>query len=251
MDASANEKKRVAQGDSSTMSNVRVTKLFVLLVYWAALLIVTAWLWLPTRISVGQTGQGWSYGPFRWLQVFESFNGVRSTRVNAPALLRTSLVTVLFVLIALVMMWWFMRFMEGRRVQARRSGATRRADRMERSADVEQQERTADPAVAHDCGDRPMPDTVTIQIPTPLRPQAGDNATVEVAGASVAEALKALTTQYPELGGRLFKSESGGGEVNRFINFYVNDEDIRFLDNLQTPLKPGDELSIVPAIAGG
>jgi hypothetical protein len=53
MDASANEKKRVAQGDSSTMSNVRVTKLFVLLVYWAALLIVTAWLWLPTRISVG------------------------------------------------------------------------------------------------------------------------------------------------------------------------------------------------------
>ncbi len=94
-----------------------------------------------------------------------------------------------------------------------------------------------------------MSDTITIQIPTPLRPQAGDNATVDVTGSTVGEALGALTQQFPELGGRLFKE--GGNEVNRFINFYVNDEDIRFLENLDTPLKGGDELSIVPAIAGG
>jgi len=94
-----------------------------------------------------------------------------------------------------------------------------------------------------------MSDTITIQIPTPLRPQADGNATVDVTGATVGEALGELTKQYPDLGGRLFKD--GAQEVNRFINFYVNDEDIRFMDNLQTPLKSGDELSIVPAIAGG
>lgn len=93
-----------------------------------------------------------------------------------------------------------------------------------------------------------MPDTVTIRIPTALRPQAGDHETLALAGASVGQVLGALTTQYPQLGQRLFKKE---GEVNRFINVYVNDEDIRFLDNLNTPVKAGDEVAIVPAIAGG
>ena len=96
-----------------------------------------------------------------------------------------------------------------------------------------------------------MPETITVQIPTALRPQTGDHACVEVAGASVKEVLGALTGQYPELGKRLFKDNGQTPEVNRFINLYVNDEDIRFLDNLDTPLKTGDELSIVPAIAGG
>ena len=90
--------------------------------------------------------------------------------------------------------------------------------------------------------------TVTVRIPTALRPQVGNHESVAVGGASVKEVLASLTGQYPDLGKRLFKA---GNELNRFINVYVNDEDIRFLDNLDTPLKAGDEVSIVPAIAGG
>jgi sulfur-carrier protein len=60
--------------------------------------------------------------------------------------------------------------------------------------------------------------------------------------------LGTLTSRYPELGKKLYKN---GAEINRFINVYVNDEDIRFLANLDTAVKPGDEVSIVPAIAGG
>ena len=93
-----------------------------------------------------------------------------------------------------------------------------------------------------------MADTVTVNIPTALRPQAANHETLDLAGASVKEVLDALTSDYPELGKRLFKTD---GEVNRFINIYLNDEDIRFLDNLDTAVKAGDELSIVPAIAGG
>ena len=88
----------------------------------------------------------------------------------------------------------------------------------------------------------------TIRIPTPLRPQVDNHESVDVAGSSVKEILGTLTGKYPELGKRLFKTE---GELNRFINVYVNDEDIRFLENLDTPVKANDELSIVPAIAGG
>ena len=93
-----------------------------------------------------------------------------------------------------------------------------------------------------------MADTITVQIPTALRPQVGDNASVDVTGGTVQEVLASLTGQYPELGKRLYKSE---GEINRFINIYLNDEDIRFLEDLNTPVKGGDELSIIPAIAGG
>lgn len=93
-----------------------------------------------------------------------------------------------------------------------------------------------------------MANQITVTIPTALRPQAGDQERVGVEGASVKEVLGALSRQYPELGKRLFKTEN---EVNRFINLYVNDEDIRFMENLDTPVKDGDELSIVPAIAGG
>jgi MoaD family protein len=93
-----------------------------------------------------------------------------------------------------------------------------------------------------------MADAISIQIPTALRAQTDNQASVDVAGGSVKELLDALSSQYPELGKKLFKSE---GELNRFINVYVNDEDIRFLENLDTPVKAGDEVSIVPAIAGG
>ena len=93
-----------------------------------------------------------------------------------------------------------------------------------------------------------MSTNVTIRIPTALRPQAGNQESVSVGGASVKEVLGKLTGQFPELGKRLYKADN---ELNRFINVYVNDEDIRFLENLDTAVKAGDEVSIVPAIAGG
>ena len=93
-----------------------------------------------------------------------------------------------------------------------------------------------------------MPDTITIHIPTALRPQAGNHESVSVTGNSVKQVLGSLNDRYPDLGKRLFKAEN---EINRFINVYLNDEDIRFMDNLDTPVKAGDEVSIVPAIAGG
>ena len=93
-----------------------------------------------------------------------------------------------------------------------------------------------------------MAETVSVSIPTPLRPQVGDQATVDAPGSTIGEVLGKLKQDYPEFGQRLFK---GDNEINRFINVYVNDEDIRFLDNLNTAVKPGDDVSIVPAIAGG
>ena len=93
-----------------------------------------------------------------------------------------------------------------------------------------------------------MPDTVTVQIPTALRPQVDNQTTITLAGATVGQVLGAIKSRYPDFGKRLYKSDD---ELNRFINVFVNDEDIRFLDNLNTPLKAGDEVAIVPAIAGG
>ena len=93
-----------------------------------------------------------------------------------------------------------------------------------------------------------MGDTITVRIPTALRPQAGGHELIDLTGTSVRQILGSLRDAYPELGQRLFKSDN---ELNRFINIYLNDEDIRFLDNLDTPVKTGDELAIVPAIAGG
>jgi molybdopterin converting factor small subunit len=93
-----------------------------------------------------------------------------------------------------------------------------------------------------------MADNVTIHIPTALRQQAGDQDTIETAGSTVGEVLGSLANQYPELGKRLYKDDS---QLNRFINVYLDDEDIRFLNNLDTELKGGEEIAIVPAIAGG
>ena len=89
---------------------------------------------------------------------------------------------------------------------------------------------------------------VTVLIPTALRPQVDNQESLNVDGGSVREVLDSIGRQYPELGKRLFKAKN---ELNRFVNIYLNDEDIRFLENLETALKPDDELSIVPAIAGG
>jgi adenylyltransferase/sulfurtransferase len=85
-------------------------------------------------------------------------------------------------------------------------------------------------------------------IPTPLRPFVGKKSAVEVKAASVGEALRALTTEFADLRKHLYTDE---GKIRSFVNVYVNDEDIRYLEKENTPLKDGDTISIVPSIAGG
>ena len=89
--------------------------------------------------------------------------------------------------------------------------------------------------------------SVRVQIPTPLRPNAGGQAVVEVAASTVGESLAKLIEIHPAMGGKLFDN----GNLRRFVNIYVNDEDIRYLENLATPVKEGDEIAIIPAVAGG
>ena len=92
-----------------------------------------------------------------------------------------------------------------------------------------------------------MPD-VKVLIPTPLRKLTGDKETVQVDADSIATLMQALDRQHPGIGGRLLDEQ---GNLRRFVNLYVNGEDIRFLQGKETTLKQGDEVSIVPAIAGG
>ena len=90
--------------------------------------------------------------------------------------------------------------------------------------------------------------SVKVRIPSPLRNYTQGADVVEVLGNSVGEVLNGLKEKASGIETRLFK---GPGQLNRFVNVYVNDEDIRFLKNQETPVKAGDEISIVPAIAGG
>ena len=90
--------------------------------------------------------------------------------------------------------------------------------------------------------------SVTVRIPTPLRSLTGGKGEVQAMAASVAELIEALEGEYRGLRDRLCDEQ---GQLRRFINVYVNEEDIRFLQGPQTPLKAGDQVSIVPAIAGG
>ncbi len=87
-----------------------------------------------------------------------------------------------------------------------------------------------------------------VLIPTPLRPYADKRDSVEVEGRTVGEILEALTAQYSELRRHLFNDE---GKLRNFVNIYVNDEDIRYLNREATPVQASDTLSIVPSIAGG
>jgi molybdopterin synthase sulfur carrier subunit len=89
---------------------------------------------------------------------------------------------------------------------------------------------------------------VTVRVPTQLRPLAGGASEVLVEGATVAEVLKALDAAHPGFGERLYDD---GGTLRRFVNVFVADEDIRFLDGVDTPVASGATVSIVPAVAGG
>lgn len=89
---------------------------------------------------------------------------------------------------------------------------------------------------------------VKVLIPTVLQKHTGDQAVVECEGATIADLLDTLEASCPGIKGRL---RDEAGQLRRFVNFYVNNEDIRFLDNDKTALSDGDEVSIVPAVAGG
>jgi sulfur-carrier protein len=88
----------------------------------------------------------------------------------------------------------------------------------------------------------------TVRIPTPLRKLTDGKEEVQATGATIGEILADLEKQYPGIKARICDDS---GQVRRFVNIFANDEDIRFLANLDTPVKDTDEVSIVPAIAGG
>jgi len=87
-----------------------------------------------------------------------------------------------------------------------------------------------------------------IHIPTPLRQYVGKQSTVEVKGKTVGEAMTALVATHPDLRRHLYTED---GKLRAFVNRYVNDEDIRYLQKEATALSDGDNISIVPSIAGG
>jgi molybdopterin converting factor small subunit len=90
--------------------------------------------------------------------------------------------------------------------------------------------------------------SVAIEIPTPLRRYTQNEGQIAVEGATVGEALRSLVAKHRSLQPHLYTEE---GALRSFVNVFLNDEDVRFLDREQTPIKHGDVLSIVPSIAGG
>ena len=89
---------------------------------------------------------------------------------------------------------------------------------------------------------------VSVKIPTPLRRLTEQQSTVSADGGDVAAMIESLDGSFPGIKARLCDD---GGELRHFVNIYINDEDIRYLESLATPVKEGDVLSILPALAGG
>ena len=90
--------------------------------------------------------------------------------------------------------------------------------------------------------------SITIRIPTPLQKLTQNQAEVKANGANIRELIEDLEKKFPGIKERIYDET---GEIRRFINIYVNEEDVRFLQQDATPLKDGDEVSMIPAIAGG
>ena len=90
--------------------------------------------------------------------------------------------------------------------------------------------------------------SISVKIPTILRTYTGGTGDVTVSGGTLQDALADLDTQYPGIGARVLDDE---GRLRRFVNVYVNDDDVRFLEDLQTPTPDGSSISIIPAVAGG
>jgi molybdopterin synthase sulfur carrier subunit len=89
---------------------------------------------------------------------------------------------------------------------------------------------------------------VQVNLPTVLRSQAGGAKAVSVEGSTVGEALVSLASQYPGLAGQVLNDD---GSLHKFVNVYLNDDDVRYLSALDTPVADADEISILPAVAGG
>lgn len=90
--------------------------------------------------------------------------------------------------------------------------------------------------------------SISVKVPTILRTYTGGSADVTVSGATLSDALADLDAQFPGIGARVLDDE---GRLRRFVNVYVNDDDVRFLEDLQTPTPDGSSISIIPAVAGG
>lgn len=90
--------------------------------------------------------------------------------------------------------------------------------------------------------------TVDIRIPTILRPHTGGQAKVSATGATVGELVTDLSTRFPGIAGQIVTADGG---LHKFVNVYVNDDDVRYIGKLDAPVKDGDVVSILPAVAGG
>ncbi|HUO49524.1 MAG TPA: ubiquitin-like small modifier protein 1 [Acidimicrobiales bacterium] len=89
---------------------------------------------------------------------------------------------------------------------------------------------------------------VAVRLPTVLRPAAGGTSTVTASGSTIGEVLADLVANYPGMAGQVLTED---GSLHRFVNVYLNDDDVRYLDQLDTKVADGDEISILPAVAGG
>jgi sulfur-carrier protein len=90
--------------------------------------------------------------------------------------------------------------------------------------------------------------SVTVRVPTILRTYTGGDARVTADGTVLSDVLESLDGSYPGIKGRIVDEQ---GELRRFVNVYVGNEDVRFLDGLSTPVEDGSEISVIPAVAGG
>jgi molybdopterin converting factor small subunit len=90
--------------------------------------------------------------------------------------------------------------------------------------------------------------SVVVRLPTVLRPHAGGQSTVSVQGSTIGEVLADLVRAYPGMAGQVL---TDGGQLHRFVNVYVDDDDVRYLDQLDTKVSDGATVSILPAVAGG
>jgi sulfur-carrier protein len=89
---------------------------------------------------------------------------------------------------------------------------------------------------------------VEVRLPTVLRSHAGGASVVTLDGSTIGEVLGKLVAEYPGLTGQVVQAD---GSLHKFVNIYVNDDDVRYLDGLETPVPDGAEISILPAVAGG
>jgi molybdopterin synthase sulfur carrier subunit len=104
--------------------------------------------------------------------------------------------------------------------------------------------------VSHELADRVESDVMTakVRIPTVLRPAMGGLTTLSVEGSTIGEVLNHLTSAYPAIKGQLVNED---GTLHRFLNVYVNDDDVRYLGGVDAPVANDDEITLLPAVAGG